>query len=122
MTAPLQAQFERCLAWLAPAIAHGGEETAEAVLAEVLAGRAQLWPGEAAALVTQCVRTGEGGTIHAWLGGGSLDELLALRHGVEAFGRAMGCTWATIEGRRGWERLYRPCGYHQHGGLLRKRL
>ncbi|MEW5685666.1 MAG: hypothetical protein AB1942_12170 [Pseudomonadota bacterium] len=48
--------------------------------------------------------------------------MIQLRAGIEAYGRAMGCQFATIEGRRGWDRLYRSYGYALEGGVLRKRL
>lgn len=123
MSAALRAEFERCRAWLEPAVQAGGETSADAVFAHILAGRAQLWPGEACAVVTQCVLAPSGPAIHAWLGGGKLAEMIGLRSGIEAFGRAMGCAWATIDGRRGWARLYGPFGYEaDQGGVLRKRL
>jgi len=120
MTAALRAQYERAWPHLAPALYLWAEDTREGLLGEILSGRAQLWPGEDCAIVTQCVRSEEGGSIHAWLGGGNLRGMLALRPGIEAWGRAMGCAWATIDGRRGWERLYRRFGYERDGDLLRK--
>lgn len=123
MTAALRAQFERCRPWLAPAVEIGGETSLEEVLAEVLAGRAQLWAGEAGCIVSQCVMGPAGGSIHGWLSGGTLQGVNELRPGVEAFGRAMGCTWATLEGRTGWERVYRRFGFAlDEDGVLRKAL
>lgn len=122
MTAAIRGEFERCRGWIEAAIAIDRETTPEALLAELLSGRAQLWPGEAACVVTQCLIGPDGGTIHAWLGGGMLSEMLALRPGIEAWGRSMGCTAATIEGRKGWERLYGPFGYERVGDVLRKAL
>lgn len=124
MTQALVAQFNRLLPQIAQAIAIDREVTAGEVLDEVLAGRAQLWPGEASFLVTQCV-VAEDGTraIHAWLGGGILSELAELRPGVEAFGRAMGAQFATIDGRPGWRRFYEKAGYRpDDDGVLRKAL
>ena len=121
--AAIRAEFDRCRPWLEAAIEIDRETTAEALLEELLAGRAQLGPSEGACVVTQCILGPEGGSIHAWLGGGILSEMLALRPGIEAWGRAMGATWATIEGRKGWARLYVPHGYVLDGdGVLRKRL
>lgn len=122
MTAALRREFARCLPWLIPAIERDRETTPDELLSEVLSGRAQLWPGDRSCIVTQCFLGPDGGTIHAWLGGGKLSEMMALRPGIEAWGRAMGCTVATIEGRKGWERLYRPFGYQMADGVLRKRL
>lgn len=122
MTAALQAQFERCRQWLEPALAVDGEATADDLLADVLAGRAQLWPGETSVVVTQCVLGPDGPLIHAWCGGGTLEEMMTLRPGIEAWGRSMGAVFATIDSRPGWDRLYGPFGYERVDGLLRKRL
>lgn len=123
MTAAIRAQFDRCRAWLEPAITIDNETTPDALLADLIAGRAQLWPGAASCIVTQCVLAPHGPSIHGWLGGGDLADLVSLTPGIEAFGRAMGCEWATIEGRRGWARVYGPFGYVLDGeGVLRKRL
>lgn len=122
MTSALEAQFDRCWPLLRPALEMHQEDTREGLRAEILSGRAQLWPSEDCAIVTQCVMTDGVGSIHAWLGGGRLQGMLALRPGIEAWGRAMGCDFATIDGRKGWERLYRRFGYEPHGGVLRKAL
>lgn len=124
MTQALASQFARLAPLIAEAVALGAETTTEAVLADVLSGRAQLWPGEGSFLITQCVQADDGTrAIHAWLGGGILSELAELRPGVEAFGRAMGAQFATIDGRPGWERFYRRAGYEAGpDGVLRKAL
>lgn len=120
----VMAELDRCWPWLAAAAARGRERgLAKAELAQMLAcGQAMLWPGEDGALVTQCVITPEGRFLHCWLGGGALETLLALRPGVEAWGRTMGCEFASIEGRKGWDRVFRPFGYVRVGDELRKRL
>lgn len=124
MNPALVAQFNRLLPQIAQAIAIDREVTTGEVLDDVLAGRAQLWPGEASFLITQCVQAEDGTrAIHAWLGGGILSELAALRPGVEAFGRAMGAQFATIDGRPGWRRFYEKAGYRpDDDGVLRKAL
>jgi len=124
MTQALASQFARLAPLIAEAVALGAETTTEAALAEVLSGRAQLWPGEGSFLITQCVQADDGTrAIHAWLGGGILSELAELRPGVEAFGRAMGAQFATIDGRPGWRRFYEKAGYRlDDDGVLRKAL
>lgn len=79
-----------------------------------------LWPGDRAAILTECVIRPEGRFLHCWLAGGDLHELMALRPGIEAWGRAMGCEIASIEGRRGWDRIFRPFGYERVEDELRK--
>ncbi len=116
--------LDRCWPWLAAALARGRDArlSREALAARLATGQAMLWPGEGAALVTECLITPEGRCLHVWLGGGRLAALMALRPGVEAWGRAMGCDYATIDGRRGWDRVFRRHGYHRCGEELRKNL
>ncbi len=96
------------------------KDTTEAeVLAEIWANRAQLWPGERSAMVTQLLSLPEP-TMHVWLAGGSLRDLLALRAGVEAWGRNHGAQFVTINGRPGWARVLSPFGFVRDGEELRK--
>jgi hypothetical protein len=105
-----------CRVWLTPAL----EDATEAeVLAELAAGRAQLWAGERGAMVTQLV-TGPEPFLHVWLGGGQLTELLRLRPGIEAWARAQGARAVRIHGRRGWRRALKAVGFAPLGDELRK--
>jgi len=109
--------------WLEPALKAGRDtDTREGIEQQIAQGRAQLWVGDRGALVTQLIRTGDNRFVHCWLGGGSLKSLLEMRGGVEAWGRSMGCTHASIDGRMGWDRVFRRFGYERIGGELRKRL
>jgi hypothetical protein len=106
-------------ALLAPALARdtGGWDMAE-LRARIAQGRAQLWLGERSAVVTEIV----GDEINCWLAGGDGREIVAMAPGIEAFGRARGCRWATLSGRIGWLRLLKACGYTLHGNEIRKGL
>jgi hypothetical protein len=110
------AEWRRCRRWLVPAL----EDVTEAeILEELRAGRVQLWRGERSAMLTQLVAAPEP-YILVWLGGGELDELMALRPGVEAWARAQGARAARINGRRGWARALRGAGFARCDGELRK--
>ena len=113
--------WTRCRAWLLPALSPDDGSEPE-LIAEIVAGRAQLWAGEASALVTQLVAEPDGPCLHIWLGGGDLRELLALRAGLEAYARGLGCRSVTIDGRRGWSRVLRGHGYAPAGGELKRML
>lgn len=121
MSSPLASanQFERCRGWLESALEP--ENTIEEVAADLAANRAMLWPGERCALITR-ITFDPDKTLHVWLGGGDLDELLAMRTGVEAVGRLMGCRFATIAGRKGWARVFRKFGFEAVDDVLRKAL
>ncbi len=111
----------RCRSWLLPALrpACGTEAS---LVEDLVAGRAHLWVGEAAALVTQCVDEPAGRTLHVWLAGGNLAEILNLKPGVEAWGRAQGCVRLTLCGRKGWRRVLGPLGFEVLGDELMRRL
>lgn len=107
------------LDWLRPAL---GDTSEAELLEEIVAGRAQLWPGETAVMVTQCVIEADGRALHVWLAGGELAGVMALKPGVEAWGRAQGCNYVTIDGRPGWARLLRRLGYVPHEAGLKRML
>lgn len=109
----------RCRRWLVRAL----EDATEAeLLAELAAGRAQLWPGERAAMVTTLQIGPEGRSCHVWLGGGDLAELIAMAPGLEAWARQQGCDFASVNGRKGWARALKRRGFAPVGEELRKRL
>ncbi len=107
------------LDWLRPALTDATE--AELITA-LLNGQAMIWPGDAAAMVTSLEEGPEGRFLHVWLAGGDLDGVMALKPGVEAWGRAMGCKFVNINGRPGWARLLRGDGFALIDGELRKPL
>jgi hypothetical protein len=118
MTLPL---WQRCRAWLLPALTRDGGSEAE-LLDDLATGRAQLWAGERAAIVTQCVEEASGLCLHVWLAGGGLAEILKLKPGIEAWARGQGCRRVTLDGRKGWTRVLRSLGYALNGTELERRL
>ena len=110
-------EWVRVRKWILPAMV----DTTEAeVVAELLAGRATLWPGERAAFVT--VLHTDPDRMHVWLGGGDGAEMEAMISGMSAWGRAQGAQWATVNGRRGWKRKLRKHGFEPRDGELWKAL
>jgi hypothetical protein len=109
---------------LAEALSRGQEAgmTRETLEARIASGLAQLWPGERSVMVTSLHPTPEGGCLHVWLGAGDLAELLEMRPGVEAWGRAQGCQFVSIDGRPGWGRALRRYGYVRAGNEQVRRL
>ena len=94
-------------------------------------GRAQIWFGEQAAIVTE-VRTYPTGAnvIHGLVAaatpasaGAGLDEIVdVLIPKAEEWGRSIGCVLAIIESRPGWARALKRRGYAPHQLALRKEL
>lgn len=103
-------------ALLRPACLPGQEWTE--VQSRLAENTAQLWLGTRSAVVTEIV----GDAIHVWLGGGRLSELLQMRPLIEMAGREWGCKRATIDGREGWQRAFKPHGYTLNDGILEKTL
>lgn len=103
--------------WILPALK---DATEAELIADLNAGAAQLWEGVRSAFVTQV--SPEPRTMHCWLAGGDLAELRSLVPGIEAHARAIGCLFASVDGRKGWERVLRPYGYEREGAELRKAL
>lgn len=96
--------------------------TVEHLDALLLSGRAQVWFGENAAIVTE-IRTYPTGArvIHGLVAAGDLDEIVgALIPRAEAWGRSIGCVLAIIESRPGWARALKRKGYAPHQVALRK--
>lgn len=110
-------EWERCRHWLLPAMVDVTEAEMIALIAE---SKATLWPGERSALVVQLQVPPP--TAHIWIAGGDMDELMAMRVGLETWARGQGCEWISLEGRRGWNRMLSPHGWERHGEELRKRL
>lgn len=113
-------QLERCRVWLEPALAEARAIQPWSYVCERVADNAaQLWPGKACALLTSLVMTDEGPCCHIWLGGGDLDEIIAMHAGLAAWARAQGADHATLHGRRGWHRLLKRHGWREAGSELR---
>lgn len=111
------AEWAACRDWLVPVMVDTTEAEVIALLAD---NQAQLWRVEGAAMVVQLIQPPP--TVHIWLAGGEMGALLSMRGGLEAWGRAQGCDWITINGRRGWKRVLAPFGYEPDGEELRKAL
>ena len=109
-------QLERALDPRLYTIAH-----LDALLAS---GRAQLWAGEAAAIVTE-LRTYPTGAavIHGLVAAGRLEEIVGvLIPRTEDWARSLGCVLAIVESRPGWARALAAHGYAPHQLALRKPL
>ena len=107
------------LEWLRPALT---DATEAELIDALMTGKAMIWPGDTAAMVTSLEEGPEGRFLHVWLAGGDLVGVMALKPGVEAWGRAMGCKFVNINGRPGWARLLRGDGFALIDGELRKPL
>lgn len=115
------AVWPHCERFLRPAIEmmHGLHDSGT-VLEAILDRRAELWPGKAAAVVTEFIEYPKGRTLHFWLAGGDLDELREQEQQIAAWAADRGCSDVTISGRRGWVRALD--GYSETATVMRRAL
>lgn len=93
--------------YLTDALEYGGNtHTLEDVAAKIASGDAQFWPGVEAFIITEIVDFPLRRECHVWLAGGNLAEIEAMVVPLEAWARSVGCTHATLTGRRGWARTF----------------
>lgn len=90
----------------------------------ILSGRAQIWFGHDAAIVTEVREYPTGArVVHGLVAAGDLEEIVGeLIPRAEAWGKAMGCLLAIVESRSGWVRKLKSAGYRIHQTSLRKAL
>lgn len=86
----------------------GNTHTLDDVAEGVREGRFQYWPSESgrSAIVTEVLEAPRQRTLHFFLAGGDLQELEQMHERLLEWGRAVGCTRATLAGRPGWARSF----------------
>lgn len=89
----------------------GGTHTLRDVAEQIRAGDAQIWVDEDAVIVTEIHQTPRMKVCHFWLASGQMDAVVELSHHVLEWAHGVGCTRATLSGRRGWERALAAEGW-----------
>ena len=116
-------EFARCAPWLQAALDEGDNtHTLEDIRAAVLAQYMQFWPAERGAAITEVVSYPRSKTLHIFLAGGELDQIVDMEASAARFARAVGCNQMTVAGRRGWLRVLGDQGYKESLTLLSKEL
>ena len=101
-----------CRKWIADALEYsGGTHTVDDIFDSIERGRLHLWPAERGCLVTEFIDYPRKRVINVFLGGGEMDQLTDMHDSIVSFGKANGCTAATISGRPGWARVWRSAGF-----------
>ena len=98
-----------------------GDHTLADVREQLRTRQATLFEGERSVLVCTLHETPDGAREgHGWLGAGDLSELIGpVRRQAEAWARANGARFATLDARPGWARVLKRLGYAD-GDELRK--
>lgn len=104
------------------ALARDGDHTIATLEQAVREGRAHLWLGDGAAMVTEFEHYPLTKVIRVWLGVGDMAALLDMQAQVEAWAKTQGCAKAVIFTRPGWERVLRQRGFERSHVTLTKEL
>ena len=107
-------EIDRCRSWIEAALAYApGTHTFDDVAGMIETGRLQLWPAMHGCLVTEIVDYPQKRVLNVFLAGGTLSQLFDMDPDVQAWAKAMGCTTATMHGRRGWTRALADLGWRE---------
>lgn len=98
-------QWARCSKYIEDALEYaGGSHTIQDVMLAVSEGKAQFFPLDKSAIVTEIVDYPQKAMCRIWLAGGDLDELVEAEVALSAWAKTQGCDGMEIIGRRGWSR------------------
>ena len=119
----VESEFARCLPWIDAALEHGGNvHKAEDVLAGIFEGCYQFWPAPNGAVVTEILCYPQSKTLHIFLGGGDIGQLLDMESSLIAFAQINECDEITITGRRGWVKALRSIGFDEAATTVRRKV
>lgn len=95
----------RCRKYIEDALEYAnGSHTIQDVMLAVSEGKAQFFPLDKSAIVTEIVDYPQKAMCRIWLAGGDLDELVEAEVAIATWAKALGCDGMEIIGRRGWSR------------------
>jgi len=116
-------EIKRCLPWIVDALSYsGGTHEPTDIVAGILKGTLQLWPGPEACAVTEIVVYPNKKVLHVFLAAGKMENIVDMQKSAEEWGKAQGCTAMTIAGRKGWSRVLKDVGYEEKFVTLAKEL
>lgn len=108
-------EFERVWPLLAPAVAAeigGSGFSKEMILQNIENENLVLWSSENAACLTEINVMETRKTLHVWVVGGKLKELLEVIYPqLERYARYTDCQYITGSGRESWGRVLKKLGF-----------
>lgn len=105
-------ELDRCRSHIEAALAHaGGTHTFDDVCLMVVQGRVRFWPLANGCFLTEVLDYPQQKHYHVWLGGGDLEEILAMHPQVEQAAREAKCTHLSVVGRLGWKAALKSYGW-----------
>jgi len=98
-------EWDRCKRWISDALEYaGGSHTMDDVAEAVWSWKAQFFPLEKSAIITEIVDYPQKAMCRIWLAGGDLDELMDAEISIAHWAKIHGCDGMEIVGRKGWSR------------------
>jgi choline dehydrogenase-like flavoprotein len=98
-------KFKECEKYISDALEYcNGTHELQDVADQISKGELQLWPARETALVSQLITYPKRKSIHIFLAGGNIDELINMEESVFSWARSQGCDMLTFSGRIGWSR------------------
>ena len=85
--------------------------TFDDVVAMVMHGQLRLWSLPNSVMLTEILTYPRYKTYHIFLGGGELQEILAMHPQIEAAAREAGCSKLSVTGRHGWQKPLKAHGW-----------
>ena len=105
----------KCKPWIETALERsGGHNTWDEVCAGIRSGKMQLWPAERGCIITEIVVYPNTKALHVFLAGGELDEILQMTENVKEWAKLQGCSFASFDGRFGWQKPLEKLGWKPH--------
>ena len=108
-------ELDRCRPWIEAAIKKSGDlNTWDEIVDGIHSGRMQLWPAEQGCIITEIVVYPKTKALHVFLAGGKLDEILQMTENVKEWAKLQGCSFASFDGRFGWQKPLEKIGWKPH--------
>jgi len=104
--------IEHCRPWLEAALDRSGNlNTWDEITRGIAEGKMQLWPAERGCILTEIVVYHHTKCLHVFLAGGELDEILQMTENVKEWAKLQGCSFASFDGRLGWQKPLEKVGW-----------
>jgi len=117
MQYPPHQELEKYRPLIEAALAYdGGKSTWEDVVEEVTSGRAFLMvhPSGKSVAVLQPIRE-----VHLWAASGEIGEIFEMEEEAATRARNSGFDRMTLNGRKGWQRVFKSRGWHPESSLVK---
>lgn len=120
---PVYEQFHARRKYIEDALEYAkGTHTLDDIWNGIVDGTFQFWPGDKSAIITEVQIYPQKKTMHIFLAGGDLNELLEMEKSVRAYAKTIGCNSMSISGRRGWVRIFERDGWKEVCTTIAKEL